>query len=281
MKSSLGGGWFHHPMDTTKGFTDRMFEGKIKAGKPPRPRKRGMREPAPTQLYQAILKEHRAVERGHRDMLAHARRAGQLLLRAKVQMRHGTFMKWIARWNQFSHATANLYMRIAKGWDRLETNSERIMNSSLLEVDEWLRKEEKKTHQQPKKQTSREKKWRKEYNKLYDRFDDFDQFLCPGTPEYERLWMMATMDQFEIEQMLAACQALRRRIDSLIEDLKGYLDKIFEWERLDALSGVHDQEIAAVAEAAADCALDEPTPAATEEVVSAGTSRPEALASSM
>jgi len=103
------------------------------------PRKPGLREAARNRLHFRILFEHRAVERGLRDSIAHARRAGKLLLEAKAKMRRGTFMAWIKRWNQFSQATANIYMRIAREWERIEANSQHVTNLSLGAINRWLR----------------------------------------------------------------------------------------------------------------------------------------------
>lgn len=50
-------------------------------------------------------------------MLSEARIAGENLLKAKEQVQHGEFGKWVKENCAFPERTAQLYMRVAKQWD--------------------------------------------------------------------------------------------------------------------------------------------------------------------
>src|SRR3989442_5896878 len=78
------------------------------------PKRKTNRITARDRLAYRIRIEHAAVENGARDALTHARAAGELLIRAKNEFGHGYWMKWVEQACQFSHSTANLYMRIAR-----------------------------------------------------------------------------------------------------------------------------------------------------------------------
>lgn len=66
---------------------------------------------------------HEAVEHALRDVLAHARAAGERLLAVKGVLPHGAFMPWVAANCAFAHRTATLYMRVAREW---EANWQRV-----------------------------------------------------------------------------------------------------------------------------------------------------------
>jgi hypothetical protein len=129
-------------LDPSKDFSERMAEGKRKAleGKGSRARRRptkhGLRLRAGLRLAMRIRLEHQRVISGWQDSLKHAEVAGALLIQAKDAMAHGTFMTWVVRSCDFSHATANLYMRIARDWSRIApvANSERVTNLSLRQA---------------------------------------------------------------------------------------------------------------------------------------------------
>jgi len=92
-------------------------------------------------LAYRIRMEHVAVGRSLRDSLLHARQAGQLLIEAKEKFARGSFMAWVKESCEFSHSKANAYMRIARGWDTLEANSQLVANSTIVGVDRWLRQQ--------------------------------------------------------------------------------------------------------------------------------------------
>jgi hypothetical protein len=92
-----------------------------------------LEQPRPTldDLASQIEHEHKASERKVGEALAHARKAGELLIAVKTLLPHGQFGRWIGDHCSFSQDTANLYMRIARRWPEI---SERVQNMSLREV---------------------------------------------------------------------------------------------------------------------------------------------------
>ncbi len=76
--------------------------------------------PAPS-LAPSIVLAHLDVERHARGALEAARRAGELLLRAKAGIEHGQWLPWLAaNVPGLSARTAQGYMRIAARWPELE-----------------------------------------------------------------------------------------------------------------------------------------------------------------
>jgi hypothetical protein len=71
------------------------------------------------ELAVEINAEHRHVETALRAGLEHARRAGELLLKAKQQCRHGEWLPWLKTNVKFSGRTARAFMSIASRWDEL------------------------------------------------------------------------------------------------------------------------------------------------------------------
>lgn len=78
------------------------------------------KSPTLDRLAKQIRTEHQAAEEQMRGSLLHAKRAGELLIEAKAQVGHGKFMEWVVQHCQFSHATANGYMKIAREWDKIQ-----------------------------------------------------------------------------------------------------------------------------------------------------------------
>ena len=179
--------------------------------------------------------EHAAIRRGIRDALTHAQTAGVLLLKAKGEMAHKTFMPWVRQCCEFSHSTANLYMRIAREWARIEANSERIANLSLGAVGEWLRR--KPTGPAP-------HGWARKYRALEARVIRAGQMLRTLLP---------AMNRIEAEDMRTAFLTLRRRVDAAVGQLDHHIaGEIDEGERA---------RIAAVlAEIGVEYAAEETTP---------------------
>ena len=98
-----------------------------------RVKQRRQLEPALTRLAQQINEAHLDAERHIHSSLERARRAGTLLNEVKHLLPHGEFMPWVERSCAFSQPTANLYMKLAREWDRLG-NSQRVRNLSLREA---------------------------------------------------------------------------------------------------------------------------------------------------
>jgi hypothetical protein len=70
-------------------------------------------------LAAMINEEHRQAEAALREGLAHAKAAGDLLLQAKAQCPHGSWLPWLKANVNFSERTAQNYIRVAKRWDEL------------------------------------------------------------------------------------------------------------------------------------------------------------------
>ena len=78
---------------------------------------------APTSLAADINTEHAAAYGKAREALQHARRAGELLIEAKVGLSHGEWLPWLRAHCDFSERTAQGYMRLASRWPELESKS--------------------------------------------------------------------------------------------------------------------------------------------------------------
>src|SRR5687768_5681760 len=94
-------------------------------------------------LANDIRLAHGAVEQHTRDSLKFAVAAGEALYQAKEQMEHGSFMRWVGKQCRMSHETANLYMRLASGWEMIAAspNSQHVKTLGLGAVDRWLREQ--------------------------------------------------------------------------------------------------------------------------------------------
>jgi hypothetical protein len=89
------------------------------------------------QLAADIKREHEAAEYSMRDSLMHARAAGVKLLEVKRRLAFGEFMPWVDTHCEFSHSTANLYMKIAKRWETLG-DSQQVANLTLRQASQLL-----------------------------------------------------------------------------------------------------------------------------------------------
>jgi len=83
-------------------------------------------------LASKIATAHSRSEATLRKSVLYAREAGEFLIEAKRHVPVGKWGAWIRKNLPFSHATANLYMRLADNWDRLD--SERVKNLSLRKL---------------------------------------------------------------------------------------------------------------------------------------------------
>lgn len=61
-----------------------------------------------------IRSEHDAAQRSASEAVAHATRAGELLLEARAVLPHGQFLPWLAANVEFGERTAQGYMKLAK-----------------------------------------------------------------------------------------------------------------------------------------------------------------------
>ena len=70
-------------------------------------------------LATQISEEHRLCTEAISKGLQHALKAGELLLEAKKQVRHGNWLPWLQESFEFSVRTAQLYMRVAREYPLL------------------------------------------------------------------------------------------------------------------------------------------------------------------
>jgi hypothetical protein len=85
-----------------------------------------------------INAEHVAVEASFRTALAHAKAAGELLLQAKSQCRHGGWLPWLKANVPFSERTAQAYMRVAEHWGELEIKAQPVADLSFRDALQLL-----------------------------------------------------------------------------------------------------------------------------------------------
>jgi hypothetical protein len=77
-----------------------------------------------SELADKINAEHQQAETALRAGLGHAKNAGELLIEAKRQCRHGEWLPWLKKNVHFSERTAQAYIRVAKRWSELETKAQ-------------------------------------------------------------------------------------------------------------------------------------------------------------
>ena len=82
-------------------------------------------------LAKRINDEHRLCTRYARAGLAHALRAGRLLLEAKRRCVHGEWRTWLVEHFDASATTAQVYMRVAKHWKALKGKTQATVDLTL------------------------------------------------------------------------------------------------------------------------------------------------------
>jgi hypothetical protein len=82
------------------------------------------------ELAGQINAEHQQAESALRTGLEHARRAGELLLQAKQQCRHGEWLPWLEANAHFTVRTAQGYMRVARRWLEIEAKAKHVSHLS-------------------------------------------------------------------------------------------------------------------------------------------------------
>jgi hypothetical protein len=75
-----------------------------------------------TDLAARIRAEHEATAAALTSSVDHAMTAGDLLIEAKAQLKHGQWLPWLTEHCAMSERTAQLYMRIAKNRATIENN---------------------------------------------------------------------------------------------------------------------------------------------------------------
>jgi hypothetical protein len=79
--------------------------------------------------------EHRLARESAETAMQHAVRCGHLLAEHKAKLEHGEFGKWIEEHCEFSHATANNYMRAAKNPNALVISIRHLFPSGRKVVE--------------------------------------------------------------------------------------------------------------------------------------------------
>jgi hypothetical protein len=91
-------------------------------------------------LAENANREHSQAQRAKRQSLKHATEAGGLLLKAKEEVGHGNFMKWVKENFEGSERVARKYMRLATAADEKRIDPAGV--SSLAEAERLLREQE-------------------------------------------------------------------------------------------------------------------------------------------
>lgn len=83
------------------------------------------------ELAKRINAAHDAFETGMRQSLTAAAEAGELLINAKEQLRHGEWLPWLSDNFRGSHDMASRYMKLAGRLPEIEANFANVRNLSL------------------------------------------------------------------------------------------------------------------------------------------------------
>jgi hypothetical protein len=87
-----------------------------------------------TTLANEINEEHQQFEQLLRQSLDRARRAGELLLKAKAALPDGQWLPWLKANIQATPRTAQRYMRIANAWGILESRCDTVSQLSMRDA---------------------------------------------------------------------------------------------------------------------------------------------------
>lgn len=84
-------------------------------------------------LARGINQAHDAAIEAHKSAIEHARRCGELLIRAKAECGHGHFLSWLRENCRVGERQARNYMRVAENWERLksEASADLTISSAL------------------------------------------------------------------------------------------------------------------------------------------------------
>jgi hypothetical protein len=85
-------------------------------------------------LAAQIKTEHLAVEQSLKAGVEHARHAGELLLNAKMQVKHGEWLPWLKMNCKISEWSAQSYMRIAARYEELKAKSGTVTDLSYRDA---------------------------------------------------------------------------------------------------------------------------------------------------
>jgi DUF3102 family protein len=91
-------------------------------------------------LAARIRAEHEAASTALTDGFQHAMTAGQLLVEAKRQVAHGDWLTWLESSCDLSPRTAQAYMRVARSFNHLGSNAQRVAHLSFRDTLKLLAK---------------------------------------------------------------------------------------------------------------------------------------------
>ena len=87
-------------------------------------------------LAARIRSEHEAVSSALKDSVRHAIAAGELLIEAKAQLKHGQWLSWLAKHCVISERTAQLYVKLAKNRATIEKQMKSAIGVADLTLNE-------------------------------------------------------------------------------------------------------------------------------------------------
>lgn len=133
-------------------------------------------------LAAEIRREHEACEQHARSAVEHAIRAGELLIEAKAQVRHGEWLPWLGVNFPGHYNLASAYMRLAR-------NSQRVVNSSSLraalkELAEPRADDDDESDEPVPATPSREERIQAELTALCDSLDDQEAAMAEAIEEF-------------------------------------------------------------------------------------------------
>lgn len=191
-------------------------------------------------LAHEIRREHEAVGFQLQGAIAHARVAGEKLEEVKRQLGHGRFMRWVETNCGFSHATANLYMNVAKAVQRAEEagDSECVKNLSLRNVANLVRATDAVSAPVAPKRSKGDgfhdemlagAAWRL----LAKNINDSLEAGCKEEVYVRIILEDRTLHRYQVEQVRELFFALRNRVNAVIEKLTTRMaaDEPLEFDR--------------------------------------------------
>src|SRR5262245_42567066 len=87
-------------------------------------------------LARKIKHWHKCAESSIRKGLDYAHKCGLALLKAKEQVGHGHWLRWLADNVPFKQQRANEYMRLAEGWSKLPPGGDLSIKEALARSEE-------------------------------------------------------------------------------------------------------------------------------------------------
>jgi hypothetical protein len=138
-----------------------------------------------------------------------------LLQKAKAEVGHNRFGDWVRNNCQFSHSSADGYMRIATEWDTIDANSQQIANYGLAAVLRWLSQRNAKEALHPTEGSLRGHS--PEVVAQYRRLLTWcENSLQPGRPETKYFDVLPSLDREELECTRERLLSLGQRVQELV-----------------------------------------------------------------